>query len=147
MYPRIHRLSTAPKGLCYAVRLLMTEKSDEICWADEREREELNALGDARLRAMVVRYVDTCSKLGVEWSASWCIQSIAMIGKGFNNMLSCWISKTKTRGPKSLQLALFFKETHRFLFERHSSEVGRMLALKVFGHLLPLEIIELIGDA
>lgn len=110
MYPRIYRLSSANGGFETGIQLLVLEQSQEISWVQDREKDEMHTLGDERLRAMVEQYVDACSKQGVRWSASRCVDLIPQIGESLgdggmfttSHLLDGWFNRTRdqTSGPR-----------------------------------------------
>jgi hypothetical protein len=146
LYPKICRLATVPGGFFRAIRFLVVEIVEELEWTDDVHCAiDIREKRDSLLLEMVERYINTQTRKNVRWSASLCIETMPSVTKG----LPTWDISLNGRKPSmkpGKRWQELFKETHRFLVARHSCEVGQMLAFKVFGYRLPIEIVELIGD-
>lgn len=160
MYPRIDRLSTVPGGLEIAIRFLLRQKTEERpYWSTSEENAAAEAKCDDRLRGMIERHIAVSSKQGIKWCASRCIELVLHVCFTLEqttlSILGRWACRSP--GPEKRWHAdgkvrrrfwiQYFPGTFRFLFARHSREVGHSLALKVCGHVLPPEMTELIADS
>lgn len=157
VWPRISRLSTVPNGgLKLAVRFLMEELShelDQLLSDDHEDEQALHIDGDLRLHEIMKRYVESGGRESLPRRAAECIELIPKVGEENASFASTIIPEFVaverwTAELRAKRWRQHFEKTYRFLFARHSSEVGQMLAFKVLEDMspkLPPEVIEMIG--
>jgi hypothetical protein len=143
-YKKIHRLSTVPGGLDAAIEFLVQDVARCAPCLVSNEAYDACETADFRLQEFIERKLSHADKHGPRWCASRCMKQAKQLALYTDLSRMHWASENGLYIPSLREV---FARTHVVLETWHSREVGEMLAEKVAGHLLPPELVELVGEA